>query len=372
MKKVTRKDIGRVLSISLAVLVCAVFLCLSTYPTMANALLQVGAQAPDFSLKDLDGKDVSLSNFSQKKALIIVFWSTWSANSPRALKRFEGFNEKYKDKGLQVVGINADSQEISPADVENIKKSVKDAGVTFPVLLDKGLKTFREYNVIAIPSTIVVSEGKITYELPGLPLVGTEDMFDYLLVLAGEQPRKKMELGYQPAHGAIANTNLAKKFASEGKNDMAYLLLKKAMEEDSKYMLPYVELAKLYELDGKKADAEETLRKAMTVDQQDVVVMSELGYFLARSGKTSESLGVLEKAVKLNSYPPAHYYYAYALSKDGKMNEAMKTFEEAIAMNPYEPSVYELRAEVYENNKMLKEASADYKKALQLILKIKE
>ena len=372
MKKVTRKNIARILPVSLAVLICAGFLYLSTYPTMANALLQVGAQAPDFSLKDLDGKDVGLSNFSQKKALIIVFWSTWSANSPRALKRFEDFHNKYKDKGLQVIGINADSQTISPEEIENIKKTVKDAGVTFPVLLDKGLKTFREYNVIAIPSTIVVSEGKITYELPGLPLVGTEDMFDYLLVLAGEQPRKKMEPRYQPAHGAIANTNLAKKFAGEGKNDMAYLLLKKAIEEDSKYMLPYVELARLYERDDKKAEAEETLRKATAVDQQNVVVMSELGYFLSRNGKTSEALGILDKAVKLNSYPPAHYYYAYALSKDGKMNEAMKTFEEAISLNPYEPSVYMLRAEVYENNKMMKEASADYKKALQLILKIKE
>ena len=73
---------------------------------IAQALLQVGAKAPDFSLKDIDGKVHTLSEYSEKKALVIVFWSTWSAKSPKALRRFEEFHKKYKDKGIQVIGIN--------------------------------------------------------------------------------------------------------------------------------------------------------------------------------------------------------------------------------------------------------------------------
>ncbi|HWR59164.1 MAG TPA: redoxin domain-containing protein [Thermodesulfovibrionales bacterium] len=368
----TRRSISRLLPFFIGVFVFVSFLSLSAFPTMANALLQVGAQAPAFTLKDVEGKEVSLSSFSQKKAVIVVFWSTWSANSPRALKRFEEFHLKYKDRGMQVVGINADNQTISAEDLENIRKQVKDTGITFPVLLDRGLKTFHDYNVIALPSTLVVSEGKITYELPGLPLVGTEDMFDYLLVLAGEAPKKKMEDKYRPRRDVVADTSLGRNFAAQKKYDQAYPLFQKAIEKDPKYLLPYIELAKLYELEGKNAEAEDILRKALAVEQQNVVAMSELGYLLSRRGKTSEALEILDKAVKMNSYPPAHFYYAYALSKDGKLNEAMKAFGEAIALNPFEPSTYLLRGEVYENNKMFKEASADYRKALELILKIKE
>ncbi|MCL4456105.1 MAG: redoxin domain-containing protein [Nitrospirae bacterium] len=344
----------------------------STFIATAQALLQIGAQAPEFTLKDIDGKDVSLSQYSQKKAVVVLFWSTWSAKSPNALKRFEPFYRKYKDRGIQVIGINADNQTISNEDMEKIKKLMQELNITFPMALDKGLKTFHDYSVIALPSTIIISEGKITYELPGMPLVGTEDMFDYLLVLAGEQPKKKMEPMYKPRHDAIADTNLARGFVKRKKHDMAYLLFKKAIEKDSKYMLPYVELAKLYELEGKNAEAEEILRKALSVEPDNVVVMSEFGYFLTMAGRIKEAVEILDGAVKKNSYIPAYYYHAYAFAKNGQMNESLKAFESALSMNPYDPTIYSLRGEVYETGKMLKEAASDYKKAIELILKIKQ
>ncbi|MDP2277618.1 MAG: redoxin domain-containing protein [Nitrospirota bacterium] len=360
-------------------LLCLYFcLCLCLYlylfalPVSAQALLQIGAQAPDFSLKDIEGKDISLSQYSQKKAVVVLFWATWSAKSPNALKRFEDFYQRYKDKGIQVIAINADNQTISAEDVEKIKKLAGELNLTFHVVLDKGLKIFHEYNVIALPSTIIVSEGKIAYELPGLPLVGTEDMFDYLLVLAGEQPKKKWEPKYKHKYDAIAGANLGRAFVKKKIYEIAYSLFLKAIEKDPRYMLPYVELAKLYELEGKNAEAEEILKKALSVEPENVVVISELGYVLSKAGKAGEALEMLEKAVKVNSYTPAHYYYAYALAKNGQLKEALTSFDTAVSLNPYDPKLYLLRAEVYEENKMLKEAASDYKKALELILKIRE
>ena len=348
------------------------YLYLFALPVSAQALLQTGTQATEFSLKDIEGKDVSLSQYSQKKAVVVLFWSTWSAKSPNALKRFEDFYQRYKDKGIQVIAINADNQTLASGDVEKIKSLVKELNITFPVVLDKGLKIFHEYSVIALPSTIIVSEGKIAYELPGLPLVGTEDMFDYLLVLAGEQPKKKWEPKYKHKHDAIADTYLARGFVKRKRYEMAYPLFLRAIEKDPKYMLPYVELAKLYDLDGKKAEAEETMRRALTIEPDNVAVMTELGYFLTKAGKTKEAIEILDRAVNKNSYTPAYYYYAYALAKNGQMKEAITAFDTAVSLNPYEPKIYLLRAEVYENSKMLKEAMADYKKALEHILKIKE
>jgi Tfp pilus assembly protein PilF/peroxiredoxin len=341
------------------------------YTATAQALLQIGTDAPAFSLKDIDGKETDLSQFSQKKATVIVFWSTWSSKSSKALKKFEEFYEKYKHKGIQIIGINVDKQIISNDDLENIRKFIKDHGLTFPILIDRGLNTFHNYNVIALPSILVVSEGKISYELPGLPLVGTENLFDYLLVLAGETPHKKAEPKYKPSSKAIADTNLAKGFVKKKMHAIAYSLFNKAIEADPKYMLPYIELARLYASENKNTEAEETLKKALSAEPENVAVMSELGCLLSRTGKIKDAIEILNKAAGINSYTPAHYYYAYALAKQGQLKESLSAFDHAISLNPYETSIYILRAEVYEDSKMLKEASSDYKKAIELILKIK-
>jgi Tfp pilus assembly protein PilF/peroxiredoxin len=341
------------------------------YSARAQALLQVGSQAPGFTLKSIDSREASLSSYSQSKAVALVFWSTWSTNSQKALKRFEEFHRKYEGRGLQIIAINADNQTISPEDIDNIKKTVKELDITFPVLLDKNLDTFHNYGIIALPSTVVISGGKITYELPGLPLVGTEEMFDYLLTLVGESPRTKVQPRYQPRHEAVADANLARGFVKKKMNMMAYPLFKKAIEKDPKYILPYVELARLYAADGDAAQAQESLRKALSTEPDNVVVMSELGYLLCKTGKMSEALEILAKADQVNTYTPSHYYFAYALGKEGKFKEALAAFDKALALNPFENMIYLLRAEIYEDNKMPKEAAADYQRALELLLQFK-
>lgn len=342
------------------------------YTATAQALLQIGTQPPDFKLQEINGNSVSLSQYSQKKAIVVLFWSTWSGKSANALKRFETFYKKYKDKGIQVIGINADNQTISDDDIVKIKNMTKDLNITFPILLDKGLKTFHTYEVIALPSILIITEGKIAYELPGLPLVGTEDMFDYLLVLAGEPTRKKIEPSYKPRHDAIADAGLAKSFVNKKRYEMAYPLYRKAIEKDPKYMLPYVELGRLYELEGKTKESEEILKKAVAVEPENVAALSELGYLLTKTGNIKEAVVLLDKAAKKDSYTPSYYFLAYAFGKSGQSKEALNTFEQAIALNPYDPLIYQLRAEIYEINKMPKEAASDYRKALELILKVKK
>jgi Tfp pilus assembly protein PilF/peroxiredoxin len=352
------------------VIASTIILSLS-YAASSQALLQVGTDAIDFTLTDLEGKEVSLSQFPRGKAMILVFWSTWSRKSPPLLKRFEEFHRKYRDKNIQVVGINADNQFISEEDIKSIRNVTQDLDITFPVLIDRGLKTFHSYNVIALPSTLVISDRRISYEMAGMPLVGTEDMFDYLLELAGEKPQRVVKPAYMPLHDAIANTNLARQFVIKKRSMMAFPMFKKAIEKDPRYMLPYVEMARLHKAEGNSSEAEETLRKALSLEPDNVVVMCELGYLLSDNGKSGEAIELLEKAVAKNSYTPSYYYYAYALSRTGKTEEALKAFETAISLNPYEPKIYRLRAGVYEDKGMMKEAAGDYRKTLELMLHFK-
>lgn len=362
-KRVAIRASGKIICVAL------LFFLSLTCTSRAQALLQLGTQAPDFSLTELKGSELTLARYEQSKALVLVFWSTWSGKSKDALKRFGEFYQGYRGKGLEVIGVNVDSQIISEKDLEKIRETATAAGVTFPVAADKELKTFRSYDVIAVPSTVVIAGGKIAYELSGLPLIGTEDLFEYLRVTAGEEPRKKVESGYRPRHDAIADTGAARKFVKRQKYDLAYPLFKKAIEKDPRYLVPYLELAKLYALNSRDTEAEEMFLKALNIEPESVVVMSDFGYFLTKTGRTKQALELLEKAVRKNSYTPAHYYYGYALGRDGRIQEALKALEDAQSLNPYEPMLYLLRAEIQETYGALPAAAADYRKHLELVQK---
>ena len=335
-----------------------------------QVLEHVGRKPAAFSLVDTGGKTVSLEDFADKKATVLLFWSTWSRNSKKALTRLNNYYQSYKDRGIQVVGINADSQHISEQERDKIRTFMEESAIAFPVLLDNELQTFHAYGIIALPSTVVISGTEITYALPGLPLVGTEELFDHLLVLAGEEPQHKIPEKRAPLSEAVTSVNLARKLVQRNMNPMAYMMYQKAIKKDPQYIPPYVELAALYESEGKSAEAEAVLRQALSVEPDDPALMGELGFFLTKKDRLPEALGLLDKAVREEAYPPAQFYYAYALGRNGQMAESLAAFDRAAESNPFESSLYELRAEVYEANDMPKEAAADYRKALELVMKI--
>jgi Tfp pilus assembly protein PilF len=148
-------------------------------------------------------------------------------------------------------------------------------------------------------------------------------------------------------------------------------MLNNAIKEDPGYITAYLELAKLYEANGKLKDAEDILRKAQSIEPDNQIVMSELGFCLTKNDKAKEAVDLLNKAVQLGLFPPSYYYFAYALGRYGQLEKSLQSFEKAIELDPSEIKIYELRAEIFESKNMLKEASADYRKALELILMIR-
>lgn len=343
----------------------------TTPGTPASQIMdRVGSRPIDFSLKDLKGKTVSLSDFYDKPVIVLVFWSTWSRNSKEALKRFNSYYQEYREKGIQVIGINTDNQHISELDMQEVKAIVNELSISYPIVLDNELKTFHAYGIVALPTTIIISKDEITYSLPGLPLVGTDEMFDYLGNLIGESSRQMVAAKPRQDSKAVALVNLARKLAEKNMYDTAYSMLNKAIKQDSGYITAYLELAKLYEANGKLKDAEDILRKAHSIEPDNQIVMSELGFCLTKNDKAKEAVDLLSKAVQFGLLPPTHYYFAYAFGRDGQLEKSLQSFEKAIELNPSEIKIYELRAEIFESNNMLQEASADYRKALEFILRI--
>ena len=109
------------------------------YPvTLAQNLPGDVNKVDNFSLKDYNGKEFSLSDFKDSKAIVVIFVATECPVSNAYNSRMESIYNEYKNKNVALVGINSNKAE----DIGRIKEHAKSKGLTFPILKD-------EKNIIA-------------------------------------------------------------------------------------------------------------------------------------------------------------------------------------------------------------------------------
>ena len=103
-------------------------------------MLEVGTKAPQFTLLNQDGKEISLSDFKGKK-IVLYFYS--KDNTAGCTKQACGFAERYPDfleKGAEVIGVSKDS-------VESHRKFADKYNLTFTLLSDTDKKVIEAYDV---------------------------------------------------------------------------------------------------------------------------------------------------------------------------------------------------------------------------------
>ena len=92
-----------------------------------------GKAAPGFTLKDLDGKKVSLADYKGRPVLV-NFWATWCAPCKVEMPWFEELRKQYAAQGFEILGLTDDAD----AGKDVIAKVAKKTGVTYPILLTDG------------------------------------------------------------------------------------------------------------------------------------------------------------------------------------------------------------------------------------------
>jgi len=117
--------------------------------------LNQGDLAPDFTLTELNGRDMSLSDL-RGQAVILNFWATWCFPCREEMPLLDKEYQAKKEDGLVVVGVNVGE---SPTQVQEF---VDEIGVTFPIWLDQSQQVSRRYRVFGLPSTFFIDrEGVI-------------------------------------------------------------------------------------------------------------------------------------------------------------------------------------------------------------------
>ena len=111
-------------------------------------------KAPNFFLKDLNGKKVELKSFKEK-VVFINFWATWCGSCKDEMPSMESLWQQFKGKGFVLLSISVDYEGSKP-----VKEFIKKYHYTFPVLLDPKCETLDLYKVKGIPTTILIDKNR--------------------------------------------------------------------------------------------------------------------------------------------------------------------------------------------------------------------
>ena len=122
---------------------------------------QIGDIATDFSLKNVNEKKVSLSDFKDAKGFIVVFTCNHCPYAKAYEDRVIALNKKYKSLGYPVIAINPNNPDVQPADsFELMKERAKEKNFTFPYLFDEGQKVYPQFGATKTPHVYVLQKTK--------------------------------------------------------------------------------------------------------------------------------------------------------------------------------------------------------------------
>lgn len=138
------------------------FMSFVTSETALVSGYKPGDKAADFSLKSVDGKMYSMSDYKDAKGFIVVFTCNHCPFAVKYEDRIIDLAKKYKSKGYILLAINPNDPAAQPADsFELMQVRAKEKGFTFPYLFDEGQKVYPQYGATKTPHVFLLDKNLI-------------------------------------------------------------------------------------------------------------------------------------------------------------------------------------------------------------------
>ena len=117
----------------------------------------VQGKAPNFTLKSNTGKNIKLSEL-RGQVVLLNFWASWCGPCRQEMPLLEQLQQRYSALGFTVLGVNVEE------DPGKAKTLLKDIPVSFPILFDTQNIVSKQYQVSAMPSTVMIDRnGNMRY-----------------------------------------------------------------------------------------------------------------------------------------------------------------------------------------------------------------
>jgi tetratricopeptide (TPR) repeat protein len=223
------------------------------------------------------------------------------------------FHDKYHDKsGLKIFGIYTPEEEsgIPDSEISKVKELISGNKIKFPILIDKGLKYFREYGIIALPSTIMVGKtGKIDFIYPSFPLTAGPVVSNQIKALVG----------------VAAVEQKPKQVKSEISDAKSHRLYQYSLQMYKK---------------GLQEQALSALNKFLSTKENHSWAHNLKGVILWHRGNSPAAIEAFKHAIAIDKNIAAHLNYTILLFEQGKYKEA----EKILVSSPLTQAEYQIRA----------------------------
>jgi len=139
----------------------------------------VGSPAPEIVLKDLQGRDVKLSDL-RGKVVLVNFWATWCKPCKEEMPAMQASYDKLRDKGFVVLAVN------ELEDTARVAEHIRTHGHTFEVVMDHNNQVANMYGVVGLPASFLIDpQGIVRERISGSLL--TESRIEEMVKKYGEK-----------------------------------------------------------------------------------------------------------------------------------------------------------------------------------------
>jgi peroxiredoxin len=137
----------------------------------AHATIAVSANAPDFTLRSMDGPNLRLHE-QRGQVVMINFWATWCGPCRQEMPHLTRLYDKFRSAGFVMLGVNVDDDARRAIDLAT------KLGLKFPVLLDTDKTVSRLYDLGTMPTSVLVDRnGRVRFVHNGY-VAGYEDLYE--------------------------------------------------------------------------------------------------------------------------------------------------------------------------------------------------
>ena len=140
------------------------------------------ALAPDFTLKTLDGQEITLSQL-KGKVVLLDFWATWCGPCRESIPHLIQLYKTYRENGFEMIGMSLDK-----GDTDVVRNFAKSLDIPYPIVIAPE-EVVRNYRVTSIPTTFFIDkEGKIRERITGFNSTISQQMTAKITDLTSEKP----------------------------------------------------------------------------------------------------------------------------------------------------------------------------------------
>ncbi len=137
----------------------------------AHATIAELANAPDFTLRSMDGPNLRLQE-QRGQVVMINFWATWCGPCRQEMPHLTRLYDKYRSAGFVILGVNVDD------DARRATDLATKLGLKFPILLDTDKTVSRLYDLGTMPTSVLVDRnGRVRYVHNGY-VAGYEELYE--------------------------------------------------------------------------------------------------------------------------------------------------------------------------------------------------